>query len=167
MSLALHFLGPQFSQDALECSKEVCRTVLETVDSKEVRLEAWEDVATSLAKASIAKLCQVNIAELESMSIQSIAPQSGRGTWSVKSLKSHPRKEIIMGELEVLILTLQCLSNPAGNPLPSSLDVESLPVDEHPAGSVPPHGDLAEDSGRASSVVSDALTLRMALKGCP
>ena len=105
MSLAFEFLGPQFSQDALECSKEICRTVLETVDSTEVRLDAWEDVATSLAKASVAKLCEVNIAQLESMSIQSIAPQSGRGAWSLKSLKSHPRKDIMIDELEVLIRT--------------------------------------------------------------
>ena len=152
MALASRFLARTLSPDDLECSKEVCRSILETVDSTEVQLQAWEDVAASLAKASLARECwgflHVDACDLESLSIsiRSVAPRSGRGEWSKQYLHLHPRKEILLDELEVLVSTLQALQ-----------DLPEQKSDENEA----PDASQAE-----VLVLTDALALIQAFKGC-
>ena len=172
MSLAECFAASDVCQDDLECSKEVCRSILETVDGTAVQLGAWEDIATSLAKASVAKSCGVPLGQLRSMSAKSIAPQSGKGAWTLQTLHSHPRKDILCGELPVLVRTLRRVS---------PVEMDHYPVgpqqrEEIPAGTAAAEGDQAKpwmllrtfaDSRFDACVLSDAVSLMKAFKGCP
>jgi len=101
MSLVRDFLKPHFSADALEGAKECCRSVVETLDPDSINHKSWEDVCLSLWMASLVKGCGADLDNLIP-DIAGVAPQSGNGSWSIESMKLHPRREIFFEELKLV-----------------------------------------------------------------
>ena len=101
MSLVHDFLKPHFSADDLECAKECCRFVLETLDPESISVQSWEDVCLSLWMASLVKGYEADLDKLIP-DIAGVAPQSGKGSWSIQSMKLHPNKLIFFDELHFL-----------------------------------------------------------------
>ena len=101
MSLVHDFLKPHFSADALEGAKECCRSIVEVLDPDSISHKSWEDVCLSLWMASLVKGYGADLNDL-TPDIAGVAPGSGMGSWTIESMKLHPRREILYEELQFL-----------------------------------------------------------------
>ena len=94
----------RFSENELECSKEISRNILEGVDddthcgSGYCKL-AWEEMLVAFAKASYARLSDKSPKDFP-LGVNDLAPVSC-GAWPVYALSRHPRAEQLLRELRI------------------------------------------------------------------
>lgn len=102
-------LARTFSHAQIEGAKECARAIVETLKHSEIALHSWETVLIALAIASWVSgyAMDINDPRLATLSVRDVAPDFGKGTYTVDTLKDHPRSCILFEELQSLELMLQ------------------------------------------------------------